>query len=222
MPVLYSHFSNIKFDEIRFKTTVLFSQKVIFFLSSFLGLVVFVYSNLIEKIIFNNEWFGISNVFGIMFLILGFEYFFAALVEGLRSKGHFRITALNYIVVTLISIPILFYSIEFGLVVYVIVRSALLFLIAPTIFYFSKKLIGISFYDCLLNCKYILFSILFVLISSFIVNFIFDTLSVLRYFINAVIFGFSFFIMYYFEKEEVIKIKKMFTKKQTNNNNDSN
>lgn len=222
MPVLYSHFSNIKFDEIRFKTAILFSQKLIFFLSSFLGLVVFIYSNLIEKIIFNSEWLGISNVFGIMFLILGFEYFFGALVEGLRSKGYFRITALNSTVVTFISIPILFYSIGFGLVVYVIVRSMLLLLIAPTIFYFSKKYIGISFYECLLNCKYILFCILFVLISSFIVNFIFDTLSVLRYFINAVIFGFSFFIMYYFEKEEVIKIKKMFTKKQTNNNNDSN
>lgn len=209
MPVLYSHFSNIKFDEIRFKTTLLFSQKVIFFLSSFLGLVVFIYSDLIERIIFNNKWQGISSVFGIMFLILGFEYFFAALVEGLRSKGYFRITALNSIGVTLISIPILFYSISLGLIVYVVVRSTLLLLIAPTIFYFSKKYIKIGFYDCLLNCKYILFSIFLVLISNFFTDYFFDTFIGLRYLINAVILGFSFFILYYFEKEEILKVKKM-------------
>ena len=214
MPVLYSHFSNIKFDEIRFKTTVLFSQKVIFFLSSFLGLGVFIYSNLIEKIIFNNKWNGISNIFGIMFLILGFEYFFAALVEGLRSKGYFKITALNSFIVTFISIPILFYSISLGLVFYVIVRSLLLLLIAPTIFYFSKKHIKIGFYDCLLNCKYILYSILLVLISNLCINYFFDKFSGLTYLINAVVLGFSFFILYYFEKDVILKVKKIIIQKK--------
>jgi PST family polysaccharide transporter len=154
IPVLYSAYSAIKDDEIYYRRIVLLSQKFVFAIAAFMGTGIFIFRDLIEKIIFTDKWAGISETFGTLFLLMGLAYFNSVIVEGLRAKGYFRIIAINTVICILLEIPVLFISIQYGLLTYVIVRALLLYILYPGVYIYSKKLLNISIVDCLNNSKY--------------------------------------------------------------------
>lgn len=212
MPVMFSVYSKLNTNDLLLKKTILSSQKSIFFISCFIGTGVYIFRELIEQILFNDKWIGISGIFGIIFLLTGFEYFSSALVEGLRSKGFFRITAINTIVVSLISIPVLFFSVEFGLIAYASTRVLLLYLNDPLIYYFSKQKLGISFIDCIINTRYIFLCVFLALFMDFLISQLVLTviwLNILKLFI----YSFPLVGLFYLERDEFSKYKKMFLKK---------
>jgi O-antigen/teichoic acid export membrane protein len=168
MPVLFSAYSNIRNDDALYKRSILLSQKIVFALAAFIGSGVFMFRQLIEHIIFTKSWFGISDVFSIIFLIMGLEFFSSVLVEGLRAKGYFRAIALNVVLWVVLSLPFLFFSIQYGLAIYVTVRSILLYIRFPLTFIYSKKFIGISFIDCVKNSKNALTCVSGILIVEFL------------------------------------------------------
>lgn len=149
-PVIYSALSEQK-DSANFEKYVIKAQKLVFILAGIMGVFVFIFKSNIEKLLFNDNWFGISNVFGLIFILMGFDYFYYVILEALRAKGHFKQIALNTLLSVIITIPILFISISNGLIFYVITRCLTLYLRYPLAFYFSNKLIGISFIHCVKN-----------------------------------------------------------------------
>jgi O-antigen/teichoic acid export membrane protein len=170
LPVLFSAFSEIKNNNLLLRNTILLSQKIVFFLAAFMGTGIYVFRHLIEKIIFSEKWIGVSDIFGILFLIMGFEYFYTVLVEGLRSKGHFRIIAINTVVCIILTIPVLFIAINSGLKIYVIIRASLLYLSGFGILIYSKKILNISFFDCIKNCKNTIFCTIGILGFNYLIS----------------------------------------------------
>jgi PST family polysaccharide transporter len=166
LPVLYSAFSRIKNDDVLFTKSFYFAQKLIFSIATFLGVFVFIFSDLIEKIFFRDKWLGISNVISYIFLIMGIEYFYSVFAEALRSKGYFKKLAINTIISVILTIPILIVSVKYGILFYVIARTSSLFLRHPLIFYFSKKDLGIPFFKCIKNNRFIYPCIVLLLITN--------------------------------------------------------
>jgi len=200
LPVLFSTYSAINDDEFYYRKIVLLSQKIVFGIAAFMGTGIFIFSELIEKIIFTSNWSGISEIFGIIFLIMGLAYFNSVIVEGLRAKGYFRVVAINTAICILVETPLLFLSIKYGIIVYVIVRSMLLYLLYPGVFVYSKKFIKISFLDCIKNSKYAILSFLGILSSYyFIIKLNLDFVS--TNIIMFIIYGLVCLTYLFFEKE---------------------
>jgi O-antigen/teichoic acid export membrane protein len=156
LPVLFSTLSKINYDNVKFKSSILLSQKVIFTISAIMGISVYIFRDLIELVFFNSNWKGIADIFGVIFLVFGIEYFCSAIVEGLRAKGHFKLISLNTFMYTVISIPLLYFAVLYGIEIYVWVRSLLLFLQFPIIIIYSKKILNITFSEYLGNTKEII------------------------------------------------------------------
>lgn len=154
IPVLFSSLSKVD-DSQKFIKISLFAQKTMFLISVIVAVVFFAYRDIISTIIFNNKWIGISSVLGVVFLLMGFEYFYSIIIECLRSKGMFKEIAVNNLICVLIAIPLLFYSSNISLMTYVIARCSALYFLYFGIFYCSEKYLNISFMQCLKNCKWI-------------------------------------------------------------------
>ncbi len=209
MPVLFSTFSKIQTDDSLFLKSILIFQKIVFSIAIFMCVGVFIFSGLIEIIIFTNQWAGISNVFGIIFLMMGFEYFYSVIVESLNAKGYFQITAINTVLTTLISVPFLFFSIHYGLIFYVTIRMSLIYLRFPIIFYYSKKINKISFTDCLINNKKVIYIIMGLLLLNLLIS-QFDFTIIINNGLKLLVFclaGVSFLML---EKETLLLLIKQF------------
>ncbi len=166
MPVLFSSFSKLIDDNQRFKRAVLIAQKLVFILAATMGLTVYGFRTYIEDIIFDNEWTGINQCFGIIFLIFGIEYFYSAIIESIRAKGDFKGLSINTMISNTITLVVLFIAVRYGLTIYVLARSLSLFLFYPGIFYLSRKDCNITIINCLKNVNHeiMLFSGFFIAI----------------------------------------------------------
>ena len=210
MPVMFSVYSRVKSNSKFLKKTLLFYQKIIFSISTFIGVGVYIYRDFIEKVLFNENWNGISEIFGLIFLIMGFTYFSGVMVEGLRAKGFFRITAINTTITSLLSLPCLYFSITYGLYFYVLVRMSLLFFGDIFIFYFAKKKLNISIFECLMNTKNIFFCVISLLVSSALISeiyldkFILNLIYMLLIVMHVTLLGFL-------EKKNLVKFKNLFS-----------
>lgn len=171
IPVLFSALSKLTEETARFRRSVLFAQKLVFSISGFIGTSVFIYREYIGDLIFNQNWKGISAILGLMFLIMGLEYFYSVIVESLRACGYFKQVAINTVICICISAPILYFSVSKGLVIYVIVRSLLLYIQYPGIFYLSKIKNSITFTNCLSNVKICIILLSFYLVIGFIIEY---------------------------------------------------
>jgi O-antigen/teichoic acid export membrane protein len=202
IPVLYSAYSNIQNDEVLYKKSIMLSQKIVFALAAFIGSGVFIFRKLIEHIIFTKAWVGISDVYSVIFLIMGLEYFSSVLVEGLRARGYFRAIALNVVLWVVISLPFLFFSIKYGLVVYVTVRAFLLYIRYPLTFFYSKRYIGISFLNCIVNSKNAIICVIGILGFEFLL-FKFNIYGGVSYLIRTFIYTSAGLIYFLLEKNTV-------------------
>jgi O-antigen/teichoic acid export membrane protein len=209
LPVLFSAFSRISDNDILYKKILLISQKAIFALAAFMGVGVFIFRDIIEYLIFNGKWEGISKIFGVIFLIMSFEYFYLSLGEGLRARGHFRITSLNTVFSVALSVPFLLIGIKYGLLVYVITRSALLYLYFPIIFYNSKRKFGITFLDCIKNSRNIFLCISVILASEMLLNVLHYSIMI-ENIIRFLVFSSFLLLFLYLEKDAILSIKRQF------------
>ena len=167
LPVLFSAFSRYQNSGKLLREALLFSQKVVFLLGASLGLFVYIFNSYISDCFFSNTWSEISSILGIMFLIMGLESFYSAFIEGVRSKGYFKEIAVNTSVSILVAIPFLLLSVKYGLFYYVVVRSLALYIHYPGIFYLIYKKIGISFKQSVYNVRFILISIIIMLLLNY-------------------------------------------------------
>jgi O-antigen/teichoic acid export membrane protein len=209
VPVMFSVYARINSKPRLLKNTLLSNQKIIFTFSCFTGVSVFLFKDIIEIILFNNNWNGISEIFSLVFLILGFSYFSGVLSEGLKAKGFFKITAINTTLISLLSLPILFISVKFGLIFYVVSRLLLLYLKDIVIFHFAKLKLDISFLECVNNTKstILCFGSL-LLISIGISQLNFDIL--IESLVKIILLVLHIILLIFLEKEEFLRIKGLF------------
>jgi PST family polysaccharide transporter len=213
LPVIYAYLSKIKNNENAFTKELITFQKVVFSLSLSMGLFVFIFSREIEKIIFTSEWIGISVYFGPMFLIMSCEYFGSTLTEALRAKGFFKILAINTIIATIITIPILFISIKFGLLCYIIARCCSLFIYYPILFRTSERINKVGFKLCFKNVA----SILVFSFGLILVHYYLKRIDYLFYSIIQVLLYVCFLIFICYENRNVkqlFKERNIITKKE--------
>lgn len=170
IPVLFSAFSRIQENNEKFRETVLLSHKIVFSISAISCTIGYLYSDVIEKVLFTSEWIGIAKMLKWTFLLMGCTFFNEVITQALKSRGYFRTVALNTVVTTLISIPILYYSIEFGIITYVIVRYSLLYLRFPLIFVEANCKLGISFLKCIKQVRYIIIFVILILIYPILIS----------------------------------------------------
>ncbi|KGN72320.1 hypothetical protein HQ47_10280 [Porphyromonas macacae] len=175
IPVLYSQLSGVKKDAKQFRKSVFESQKRLLAFSLFFGIIFFIFSSPIEKILFNEQWNGIGLYFGCLFLIMSLEYFASPIYEAIKAQGYFKLMAFTAFISTLLTIPILFIGIKWGLLWYIIIRASCLYLYFPFAFYFSKKKLNISFRECLKNnfiliLSYIIIAATYIILNLFVLK----------------------------------------------------
>ncbi|WP_413511894.1 oligosaccharide flippase family protein [Myroides odoratus] len=173
LPVLYSAFSSFS-GSIDYNRKVLFSHKIVFTLSAVSCAVGFVYSELMEKVLFNDEWVGISYILKWTFVLMGCTFFNEVVIQALRAKGYFKVIGVNTLICTLISLPFIYFSVHYGIIAYVLIRYGSLYLRFPYIFYEAKRKLGISVIDCLSGVKYELLVVFFLVIFSSIIDYFID------------------------------------------------
>lgn len=142
-PVIFSHLSKIKDDSRKFNIDVLKFYKLSSFIVVIFGLLIFINRELIELIFFDSNWKGIGNILGILFSIMSITYITSTLEDAIRAQGLFKKLAINRMFVTAFSTIFLIYSVNYGLDIYVLVRSILLLLLLPLslrIFHFKLKI----------------------------------------------------------------------------------
>lgn len=168
IPVLYSTLSIIKSDKNKFKSSVLYAQKVLLFIAFIINLNIYSFRKLVFNIIFNKKWIGVEEVFGLIFLINAFECFISAIQEGYRAKGEFKFIGINKIFYVLITTLLTYIASKHGLIIYVTVRNLSLFLILPIYLIFSEKKLGIKVKNYFISTKNILISSVIYLFFSYI------------------------------------------------------
>lgn len=171
LPVLFSALSHYHSDKLQYKSTLLYCQKLTFLLAGGICISVFIFDKYIVDILFSKDWKGLSVIMGIMFVIMGLESFYSAIIEGVRAKGYFKEIAINTLISILIAIPILFYAVHYGLLIYVVARSLCLYIHYPGMFWISKRKIGVSFRDCIINCRNIIIVFCLAVVSNIFVNY---------------------------------------------------
>ncbi len=151
MPVLFTSLSRIE-DFGTFKIMMMKAQKHIFTFAIIIGVIVFAFSAEITAIIFGSKWVGIEKLIDVVFIFMSFEYFYSAILEGLRANGYFREVSINAIMSTLLTVPILFWGANSeNIIIYTLCRTISLYIFYFGAFYYSSKRLGVSFGDCVNN-----------------------------------------------------------------------
>jgi PST family polysaccharide transporter len=208
LTVVFSSFSKIDDDQM-FRKSVLFAQKILFSISVFIALFVFLYSNVIVGIVFSDEWEGITPVLSIIFILMGFETFYSIIIESLRARGFFKELALNNLISVLFSIPLVYVSAKEGLVTYTIVRCSSLYLCYFGVFHYSNKYLNISFWDCIKNSKYAIASIIMIFALAYIIS-----IATCHYYILVTALFLTVISLFFFkEKKDILYLVRLFLHK---------
>lgn len=203
-PVIYSYLSKNKFDKGKFSRDLMIFQKLIFSFAVILGCSAFLFANEIEVVFFNKTWQGISAYFAPLFLIMSLLNFTSAITEGLRAKGKFKVLGISTTISTVLTIPLLFVSVKYGLLIYILTRTLSLFFIYPFVFYYSNKYLDINFMKYIANNIYI---IIICIISGLILYLSsrYFCLGNLTVFVKTLIL-LPIFIVVYISNRDIVKL----------------
>ena len=185
----------------------LLSQKILFSIASILSLIVFLYSDWIVSILFNDQWSGINILIQIVFLLMGIEYFNSIIIESLRAKGRFKELAITYFIGLLFICPFLYFSVRNGVYFYTLVRCISLYLYFIGVFYFSRKYCYISFSRCVKNNKFILLFLGIMVPMSLFIKIEYS--ESLYYMFVSVFLLIGMVLITFLEKKNVIMIKNI-------------
>ena len=207
LPVIYSSLSKVKENK-QFSEVAYFSQKILFSIASVLSLIVFVYSDIITEILFNNQWLGISKLIQIVFLLMGLEYFNSILLEALRAKGRFKELAVINLLSLLIVCPLLYCAASRGIYFYTLIRCLCLYVPFIGVFYFSKKYCEVSFSRCVFNNRYlIMFTLLVVPISVLLKD---CSVDLCYYVVCSSLLILGLLLIIKVEKTDILKVYNLF------------
>lgn len=208
LPVLFSHFSNIKNDEKLFFKTIFFAQKLMYLLAGMLGVSVFLFSGLIENIFFNDKWKGISGILGIVFFIMSNGYFYSVLQEALRSRGYFRqLFSVKFISIFFI-VPVLFLGAQYDIYIYTIIRCLSLYIWIIGIFYWSRKLLKINLIDFVKNSLSLLLVVFILFLLGIIID-NFDFSFYMEVILKGLFFAFGLSYVVFQERDTLKKVLTM-------------
>jgi len=210
LTVIFSSLSKIDDNKI-FKSAALYAQKTLFSIASFMAIFVLFYSDIIAQVLFSDKWEGIGDVLAVIFILMGFETFYSIIVEALRSRGFFRELALNNLISVLISLPLVFYGAKTGLIAYTVIRCLSLYLCYFGVFYYSRRYFDITFWDCVKNSRYTIFSILMSFVSLYVISLFRDT-----YFYVYISIAYALIVLFFYtkEKESIKHLLKLFLHKK--------
>lgn len=170
LPVLFSSLSRLQDDAVNFKKFFLKAHKVVCMISFPMGMGLFLFSNIIEEIIFGDSWEGVGFVIGVLGLMNGLLFFIRLNGEGYRAKGradlNTKIMLINLVLYSIVYLT----TIRYGLHVFLIFRAVVSFVQIPYHFKFSKKIFSISLKDAIINVKYIGIGTLSMLIAGTFFN----------------------------------------------------
>ena len=210
LPVLFSSLSKIH-ENSKLKQVTLLSQKIVFYMSSLVAIIVFCYSDVITKVIFSNKWDGISPVLQIVFLLMGLEYFYSIIVESLRSRGLFKQLGINNLLSVLVTVPFLYFASYQNIIVYTMIRCLSLYVCYWGVFHYSKKYLNISFSTCIGNVKNILI-VIFIHLFLYYVLVKLNASEVLSYSFLVLLTMLSLLWIYIKEKELVSFVRNCIVK----------
>ena len=208
-PVIFSALSKIKKNDDKVKTLAIDLHKIYSMICIICGLIVYINRDLIEYLLFDSDWHGIGNVIGILFAIMSLSYLSSSMEDALRAKSYFKKLAINRLIITSISILILFYAVTINLQFYVFMRCILLLLLLPSTFYLVKNNLNIDYKIIFRNVKFPLIFYAYVISSSLFFEYIKESfIKTLIYNLNFITaFSFLFVVERSFFKRYILKIK---------------
>lgn len=162
IPVIFSSLSKVNNPD-EYKRITYSSQKILFSISAYFSILVFIFADDINLLLFNQQWQGITPILQIIFLIMGLEYFGSVIYEAIRAKGWFKQMSILYFISLFLIIPLLYTSAKTeNISTYTIGRSLSLYIPMIGIFLLAKKL-GIYFSKCIKNNSLVLILILLII-----------------------------------------------------------
>jgi len=162
LPVIFSSLSKIS-DLSRFEQMTYIAQKILFTIAVFCAVFVFLFSDYLIPILFDNAWSGINGLIKIIFVIMGYEYFGSIILESLRAKGMFKQIALVSMLSLFLVIPCLILASKTGNInTYTAVRALTLYIPLIGNLIIANK-VNIKFSTCLRNNLFVIsFSIIII------------------------------------------------------------
>lgn len=215
-PVIFSFLSKIKSDKLKFNFYLLELFKVSSFIVIVSGLFVTINSEVIEFILFDDDWRGISSVIGILFSIMSLTYISASLEDAIRSMGLFKKLAINRVIITFFSFLVLIWAVSYGLNVYIFLRSTILLVLIPLNLKIIQKEINLKTKSFLGNIRYlivfylviVLFDIIIKKLDGFLIKIILSNSLYLTFILILFYWERRFLFKYFLKFNKKIKWKK--------------
>lgn len=124
IPVLFSTLSRLQDDEEQFKLTYYKMQKLVAYIVLPIGVIVFVYRDLVTLILLGSQWSEAADIIGIWSiisaLVIVFSYFNS---EVYRAKGKPKISFISQIIHLIFLVPTCIISLKYGFWTFVYSRS---------------------------------------------------------------------------------------------------
>ena len=201
VPVMYSYFSKIQNDKESVKEVLLFSSKVVSFFVLPMGVAIYIAQNPLSDLIFGEKWTGIASVIGILVLQQSLSWIVGLNNEAYKAIGRPDIETK----ILFISLPIFIitytYTASINFDTFIIFRLLLILYGFLVHFYYSKILLGTSFFEYFINIKFILihtvsFFLAFLLLAIFnlINSYIYIAISLVTYVLVIYCFDREFFV----------------------------
>lgn len=169
VPVVFSALSK-EDNNSEFLRISYYSQKILFSVSVFFVLFVFLFADNITAILFNTEWSGITPIIQIVFVVLGYEYFGAIITETLRAKGLFKQMSVVYFCSLFFIVPSLFLCAGHASISwYTLIRTLTLAIPMLGMFMIASKL-KIYFFRCVKNNIVIIISSILLLCAAYLLK----------------------------------------------------
>ena len=202
IPVVFSSLSKVS-DSLEYLKITYNSQKILFSVSAFFAIFVFLFAENINYVIFNSQWQGITPILQVIFLIMGLEYFGSVIYEAVRATGRFRQMAISYFISLFFIIPILYLSArEQNIFLYSIFRSLSLYIPMIGIFIIARKE-EINISKCISN-NWILLILVFVSVGLSIVIDKYEIELEYRFIVKVLIFM-TFSLTFYITNRRMCK-----------------
>jgi O-antigen/teichoic acid export membrane protein len=213
LPVFFSSLSRIQNNNIEFKRFFIIVHKVICMISFPLGMSLFLYGDIIEIILFGDNWKGLGKVIGILGLMRGLTFIFTLNGEGYRAKGRADANTIIMVVNLLIYIPVFLTAIKYGFEIFVLARAIIAFVQIPYHFYVSKRILNISIKDIYNNIRWILLGIISMLLLSMVSKYVLP--NIVQYNIISFVLCICLYILCLIpERDIIMKLLQLIMKRE--------
>ena len=154
-----------------------------------MGFGLFLVSEYISKIIFENEWTGIEKVIGILGITYCLVYLVSAMPSAYRAIGRADIQAKIILLSVLYSIPAFLIAVKYGFEVFLWTQFSVQLLVLPIHMYILRKHFNVQVGLLLRDLKYILISLIAMIVSVILIGSVLTTTYNWLYLIVLIMVG---------------------------------